>query len=158
MRHSPRGWMRAGIVKPWLDLNCQRNCVFHGPKGRWDGVSGPIFFEACLSAQNLSCGLGRPPVTQKASLLVNLIPAWSCLLTCLCACPGEQRPAVVGMEIRDLNLKDPWVKTFGTIDGGLELMNAAWPAMCQVFAVRCEDSTKTMELLCLLGCMRLGAL
>jgi hypothetical protein len=30
------------------------------------------------------------------------------------------------MEIRELNLKDPWVKTFGTIDGGLELMNAAW--------------------------------
>ena len=43
------------------------------------------------------------------------------------------------MEIRDLNLKDPWVKTFGTIDGGLELMNAAWPAMRQVFVVRREE-------------------
>ena len=42
------------------------------------------------------------------------------------------------MEIRELNLKDPWVKTFGTIDGGLELMNAAWPTMRQVFAVRRE--------------------
>jgi hypothetical protein len=34
------------------------------------------------------------------------------------------------MEIRDLNVKDPRMKTFGTIDGGLESMNAAWPAKC----------------------------
>jgi hypothetical protein len=47
---------------------------------------------------------------------------------------------VVGTEIRELSLKDPWVKTFGTIDGELELMNAAWPAMQQVFfSVRREE-------------------
>jgi hypothetical protein len=47
-----------------------------------------------------------------------------------------ENPTVLGMEIRNLNLKDPWVKTYGTIDGGLELMNAAWPTMRQAFAVR----------------------
>jgi hypothetical protein len=33
-----------------------------------------------------------------------------------CVCLGEQRPTAVGMEIRDLSLKDPQVRTFGTID------------------------------------------
>jgi hypothetical protein len=30
----------------------------------------------------------------------------------------------VGTEVRDLSLKDPWMKTLGTIHGGLELMKA----------------------------------
>jgi hypothetical protein len=47
----------------------------------------------------------------------------------------DANPMVFGMEIRNFNLKEPWVKTFGTIDGGLELMNAAWTTMHQVFAV-----------------------
>ena len=34
-----------------------------------------------------------------------------------CTCLGEHRPTVVGTEIRDLNEKDPRMKTFGTIDG-----------------------------------------
>jgi hypothetical protein len=40
----------------------------------------------------------------------------------LCTCPGEHRPTVFGMEIRDLNGEDPRMKTFGTINGGLESM------------------------------------
>jgi hypothetical protein len=51
---------------------------------------------------------------------------------------------VVGMEVREMTLKEPWVKTFGTIDGGLELMNAAWPTMRQVFAVR-RDKMPALE-------------
>jgi hypothetical protein len=46
------------------------------------------------------------------------------------------------MEIR--NLKEPWVKTLGTIDGGLELMNAAWPTMHQVLAVQ-RDKMPALE-------------
>jgi len=42
------------------------------------------------------------------------------------------------MEIRNLNLKDPRMKAFGTINGGLELTNAALPSRCQAFAVRRE--------------------
>ena len=69
----------------------------------------------------------------------------ACSLTCSYVCLGEQRPTVlVGMEIRDLNLKDSWVKTFGTIDSGLELMNASWPAMQQVFAV-CREEMPALE-------------
>jgi hypothetical protein len=53
---------------------------------------------------------------------------------------------VFGMEISNLNFKEPWVKTFGTIDGGLELMNAAWPTMHQVFVVRREKMTALEKL------------
>jgi hypothetical protein len=41
-------------------------------------------------------------------------------------------------------MKEPWVKIFGTIDGGLELMNAARPAMHQVLAVQ-QDKMPTLE-------------
>jgi hypothetical protein len=59
-----------------------------------------------------------------------------------CVCLGEQRPIVLGMEIRDLSLKDPWMKAFGTIHGGLESMDGAWPARCQVFAI-CREAGKS---------------
>ena len=105
-------------ILPWLDL-ITSGTVSLNPKGRWDGTLVPL--GACVH----SCGLVRPSATEKASLFVSLTSLWSSSLTYSCVCLGEQRPTVVGMEIRDLNLKDPWVKTFGTIDGGLELMNAA---------------------------------
>jgi hypothetical protein len=119
--------------------NCQRN-YFSRPVREvgWGPSLDPVFPEACSGARIHFCGLGRPPATQKASLFVTLTSMWNCLLTFFRICPGEQRPTVVGMETRDLNLKDPRMKTFGTIDGGLELMNAAWPARCQAFAVRRE--------------------
>ena len=82
--------------------------------------------ETCPGARFHLRGQGRPLVTQqKVSLFVNLISIWSSPLPFFCICLGEQGRTVVGMEIRDLNLKDPWVKTFGTIDGSLKLMNAA---------------------------------
>jgi hypothetical protein len=37
-----------------------------------------------------------------------------------------------------------WVKTFGIIDGGLELMNAAWPTMHQVLVVQ-QDKMPALE-------------
>jgi hypothetical protein len=120
--------------QPWLDLIAS-GAASLDPKERWDGVIGPVF-GGVLRLTGSVLWSGKAAGYHKASLFVSLASMWNLSLTLFYACLGEQRPTVVGMKIRDLNLKDPWVKTFGTIDGGLELMNAAWPAMRQVFAVR----------------------
>ena len=50
----------------------------------------------------------------------------------------EESPAVVvGVEVRTAPLaKEPWIRSYGVIDGGFETMRAAWPKLEHVFSVR----------------------
>ena len=108
-------------ILPWLDLIASGTAVSLDPKGRWDGTLVPLWRHAWARGfiPAVCWGGRRLPkrhlvFVRKSDLsLEQLANVFSCV------CLGEQRPTVVGMEIRDLNLKDPWVKTFGTIDGGL---------------------------------------
>ena len=45
---------------------------------------------------------------------------------------------MVGIEVRaaPVAVDEPWVQTLGIIDGGLEVMRAAWPKLEHVFSVR----------------------
>ena len=46
----------------------------------------------------------------------------------------EYSPTVVGVEVRTAPLAaEPWVRSYGVIDGGLEVMRAAWPRLEHVF-------------------------
>jgi hypothetical protein len=52
----------------------------------------------------------------------------------------EQSPTVVGVEVRTAPLaSEPWVRSFGVIDGGFEVMRSAWPKLDHVFSVRRSD-------------------
>jgi hypothetical protein len=52
----------------------------------------------------------------------------------------EQNPSVVGVEVRTAPLaSEPWVRSFGVIDGGSEVMRSAWPKLEHVFSVRRDD-------------------
>jgi hypothetical protein len=43
----------------------------------------------------------------------------------------------VGVEVRTAPLTaEPWVRSYGVIDGGFEVMRAAWPKLEHVFSVR----------------------
>jgi hypothetical protein len=43
----------------------------------------------------------------------------------------------VGLEVKDLaGTLEPWAKSFGIIDGGLEMMRFAWPTLEHEFFVR----------------------
>jgi hypothetical protein len=58
---------------------------------------------------------------------------------------GRRCQRLTGREIIDMNLKEPWVKTFGAIDGGLELMKVTWPTRHhQVFATQ-QDKMPALE-------------
>ena len=53
----------------------------------------------------------------------------------------QDTPAVVGVEVRTAPLgTEPWVRSYGVIDGGLEVMRAAWPKLEHVFSVRRSES------------------
>jgi hypothetical protein len=55
----------------------------------------------------------------------------------------EQSPTVVGVEVRTAPLtSEPWVRTYGVIDGGVEVMRAAWPKLDHVFSVRRSDGER----------------
>ena len=44
---------------------------------------------------------------------------------------------MVGLEVRTApEAAMPWIRTYGTIDGGFEVTRAAWPALTHVFSVR----------------------
>jgi hypothetical protein len=52
----------------------------------------------------------------------------------------QDTPAVVGIEVRTAPLTtEPWVRSYGVIDGGFEVMRAAWPKLEHVFSVRRSD-------------------
>ena len=43
----------------------------------------------------------------------------------------------MGVEVRTAPLAtEPWVRSYGVIDGGFEVMRAAWPKLEHVFSVR----------------------
>ena len=50
----------------------------------------------------------------------------------------EQNRSVVGVEVRaaPVAVDEPWVRTLGIIDGGFEVMRAAWPKLDHLFSVR----------------------
>jgi hypothetical protein len=49
----------------------------------------------------------------------------------------EQNPTVVGVEVRTAPLTaKPWVRSYGVINGGFEVMRAAWCKLEHVFSVR----------------------
>jgi hypothetical protein len=56
--------------------------------------------------------------------------------------PGETEhsPTVVGVEVQTAPLaSEPWVRLYGVIDGGFEVMPAAWPKLEHVFSIRRSD-------------------
>jgi hypothetical protein len=53
---------------------------------------------------------------------------------------SEQHPTVVGLEVRTAPLvTEPWVRSYGVVDGGFEVMRAAWPKLEHTFSVRRSD-------------------
>jgi hypothetical protein len=56
---------------------------------------------------------------------------------------GEEEqgnPTIVGVEVAMAPLTaEPWVRSCGVIDGGFEVMRAAWPKLEHVFSVRRSD-------------------
>jgi hypothetical protein len=58
----------------------------------------------------------------------------------------EQDPTAVGVEVRTAPLaSEPWVKSYGVIDGGGEVMRAAWPKLEHIFSVRRGDGEASKE-------------
>ena len=52
----------------------------------------------------------------------------------------REAPTVVGVEVRTAPLAtEPWVRSYGVVDGGFEVMRAAWPKLEHVFSVRRSD-------------------
>jgi hypothetical protein len=52
----------------------------------------------------------------------------------------EDTPTVVGVEVRTApRTTEPWVRSYGVIDGGFEVMRAAWPKLEHIFSVRRSD-------------------
>jgi hypothetical protein len=52
----------------------------------------------------------------------------------------ERNRTVVGVEVRTAaSTAEPWVRLYGVIDGGFEVMRAAWPKLEHVFSVRRND-------------------
>ena len=51
-----------------------------------------------------------------------------------------QLPTVEGVEVMTAPVAvEPWVRSYGVIDGGFEVMRAAWPKLQHVFSVRRSD-------------------
>jgi hypothetical protein len=103
--------------------NCQRN-YFSRPAREVGGVLDPVGGMPGRTGSFLWSGeaVGHPEgICVRKSCLCTELSA-----NVLCVCLGEHRPTVLGMEVRDLNGKGPRMKTFGTIDGGLESVKDFW--------------------------------
>jgi hypothetical protein len=58
----------------------------------------------------------------------------------------EQNRTVVGVEVRTAPLAtEPWVRSYGVVDGGFEVMRAAWPKLEHLFSVRRSDEKTSDE-------------
>ena len=53
----------------------------------------------------------------------------------------EENAAVVVIEVQTapVAVDKPWIRMFGIIDGGLEVMRLAWPNLEHMFSVRRSD-------------------
>ena len=59
----------------------------------------------------------------------------------------EQNAAVVSIEVRTAPMAagEPWIWTFGVINGGFEVMRLAWPKLEHVLSVRRSDGDGKSE-------------
>jgi hypothetical protein len=67
-----------------------------------------------------------------------------------CSCVlGEERNkdlTVAGLEVRTAPQDvEPWIRSYGLIDGGLEAMRAAWPRLNHTFSIRRDGEIVTGE-------------
>jgi hypothetical protein len=59
---------------------------------------------------------------------------------------SEQNPTVVGVDVRTAPLAtDPWVRSYGVVNGGFEVIRAAWPKLEQFFSVRRSNKKMSDE-------------
>jgi hypothetical protein len=110
-------------VQPWLDLIASRTASLKPAREVGWGPARKAWKTLLFLQRHAQvCGFisvvwGGRRLPKRHLFFASLTSAsWNCLLTFFCACQaGEERPTAVGMEIRDLNLEDPWMKTFGMI-------------------------------------------